>query len=96
MSRSDNRESHECDAVCAQAHYDSAARDHLNRLDAMTPQEREAYWRKEAWVDAWVPEPSTRCPKCGETVMELKWSATHTEWQCLEPTCRNQWEWRKS
>ena len=78
-----------------QADYDRAAWDYLDWLNAMTPAEREKHWRYSDWVDRWQPEEAVRCPMCGDTVLELKWSKEHTEWQCLEATCRNRWEWRK-
>lgn len=75
--------------------YDRAARDYLDRLREMTPAQAAAHFKKLEWIENWQPEPSTRCPKCGDIVLELKWSEEHTSWQCLEPTCRNQWEWRR-
>lgn len=86
---------HECDPICAQEHYDAAAWDYIDLLREMTAAQAAAHFRNVAWIETWHPETATRCPRCGDTVLELKWGADHTEWICLEPTCRNQWEWKK-
>jgi len=78
-----------------QAIYDDAAWDYINKLREMSPQQAAAHFKKVEWLERWQPEPAVHCPKCGDVVLELKWSADHTEWQCLEPTCRERWEWRK-
>lgn len=95
LAAQDEGSSHTCNAVCAQEHYDTAARDYLDRLREMTAAQADAHFRKVAWLEAYQPEATARCSKCGDTVLELRWSREHTSWQCLEPSCRNQWEWRK-
>lgn len=77
-----------------QEDYDRACRDYIERLHDMTPQQVKAHFAKLEWIKNYAGAPATRCPKCGDTVMELKWSANRTEWQCLEATCRYNWEWK--
>lgn len=77
-----------------QADYDRAAIDYIARMSEMSAEQAAAHFKRVEWIKNYQPEASTHCPMCGETVMELKWANGHTEWQCLEPTCRNQWEWR--
>lgn len=96
LAAQDEGGSHTCDAVCAQEHYDRAACDYLDRLREMTAAQAAAHFRKVEWLEAYQPEATARCSKCGEIAMELKWSADHTEWQCLEATCRENWHWRKA
>ena len=48
----------------------------------------EREFKREAWVDRWQPELPPRCAKCGEYVLEMKYSREHVAWQCLEATCR--------
>ena len=87
---------HECTQECAQEHYDRAAWDHLNRLNAMTPEERKRHFAESDRIDWYIahPRPGTRCTRCGSMVLERKWSSVHIDWQCLEPTCREFWEWK--
>lgn len=79
----------------AQDDYDRAARDYIDMLREMTAKQAEAHIKKVEWIKSYMGTPATRCPLCGDTVMEMKWSEKHTEWQCLEPTCRNRWEWKR-
>jgi hypothetical protein len=87
---------HDCTQECAQEHYDWAAWDYVNWLNELSQKERDRYFANSKWLDLYFkhPKPSTRCTKCGEVVIERKWSKTHIDWQCLEPTCREFWEWR--
>lgn len=73
---------------------DRATWDYIDRLREMTAAQAAAHFKKVAWVEAYTGSLATYCPMCGNTVLELRWSRDHTEWQCLEPTCRNQWEWK--
>ena len=87
---------HDCTPVCAQAHYDRAAWDYLNWLNGLTREERNRHFAEDKRLDWYLahPRPSPRCTKCGNTVLERRWSRDHVDWQCLEATCREFWEWR--
>ena len=74
--------------------YDRAAWDYIDWLRDKTPEQARAHFAKVAWIESYDGVPATRCPKCGDAVLELKWSKDRTEWQCLEATCRNRWEWK--
>jgi hypothetical protein len=78
-----------------QEDYDRACADYIERLRDMTPERVNAHFAKLEWIKNWTGGAAARCIKCGDTVLELKWSADHIEWQCLEPTCRENWHWRK-
>lgn len=76
--------------------YDRAAWDYLNWLNGLTSDERRKHFAESARLDWYFahPRPSPRCSKCGNTVLERRWSSEHVDWQCLEETCREFWEWR--
>ena len=75
--------------------YDRAAWDYLDRLREMTPQQAAAHFKRVEWIKGWEPEPSTFCATCGSYALEMKFSDTHIRWQCLEETCRRDWEWKR-
>ena len=87
---------HDCTPVCAQAHYDRAAWDYLNWLNGLDSEARDRHFAEERRLDWYMahPRPATRCTKCGNTVLERRWSRDHVDWQCLEATCREFWEWK--
>ena len=87
---------HDCTQECAQAHYDRAAWDYLNWLNGLTREERNRHFAEDKRLDWYLAHqrPSPRCTKCGNTVLERRWSSDHVDWQCLEATCREFWEWR--
>ena len=76
--------------------YDRAAWDYLNWLNGLTHEERDKYFAESKRLDWYFthPKAETRCTKCGNTVLEMKYSRDHVAWQCLEATCREFWEWR--
>ena len=76
--------------------YDRAAWDMLDWLNGLTAETRAKEFKRQEWVDRWKPEPSTFCSTCGSYALEMKFSDTHIKWQCLEETCRKEWEWKAS
>lgn len=78
--------------------YDRAAWDYLNWLNGLTSNKRERVFKESNRLDSCAahPKPAVRCTKCGNTVLERKWSSSHTDWQCLEATCREFSEWKAS
>ena len=76
--------------------YDRAARDYIAWLRDLTVEQVEGHFAEGKRLDWYVlhPRSSPRCQKCGETVLERRWGRDHVDWQCLEPTCREFWEWK--
>ena len=79
-----------------QSLYDRAARDYIAWLRDLSAEQVKTHFAEGKRLDWYFkhPRPSPRCQKCGETVLERRWSREHVDWQCLEPTCREFWEWR--